>query len=65
MSICNNWKPFIWYCVNCGTKVIGFRNENNSIKVECPTCKTVMFRTEKGKRHDTFDVYAPKNQVHI
>ena len=59
------WVPFSWHCANCGTIVTGYKNSDGAIKVECKRCRTVMVRKIKGRRHDTIDLYAPKNQEHL
>ena len=41
----------------------GYRNENGIIKYECKNCKAVSVRKQKGRRHDTIDLYAPVGQV--
>ena len=28
------WNPVYWYCVYCGTKVMGFKNKHNKVKAE-------------------------------
>lgn len=59
------WVPFSWHCPNCGAKVIGYKNEKGTIKVECTRCRVVMVRTFKGRRHDTIDIYAPKGEERV
>ena len=44
----DTWYPFSWYCPNCGTQLIGFKNAEGMIKVECKRCR--------------IDIYAPKGQ---
>ena len=61
----NEWRPFIWHCVNCGCIVTGFKNNEGKIKVECKRCRTVMVRILKNKRKDTIDVFAPQGQERI
>ena len=34
----DTWYPFSWYCPNCGTQLIGFKNAEGMIKVECKRC---------------------------
>lgn len=59
------WQSFRWHCPNCGKQVIGYKDKSGKIKVSCDSCKTVMIRITKGRRHDTIELYAPKNQVRI
>ena len=42
---------------------LSYRNENGIIKYECKNCKAVSVRKQKGRRHDTIDLYAPAGQV--
>ena len=56
----DEWLPFSWYCVNCGTIVTGYKNQNGDIKVECSRCHAVMVRKIRSRKHDTIDLYAPK-----
>ena len=36
-----------------------YKNEENKIRYECQTCKVVFVRIQKGRRHDTIEMYAP------
>ncbi len=55
----DTWKPVPMYCPNCGKLNIGYKNEENKIRYECQTCKVVFVRIQKGRRHDTIEMYAP------
>lgn len=57
------WTPIPMYCSNCGHLNYGYRNEEGKIKYECKKCKVVAVRTQKGRRHDRIDIYAPDGQV--
>ena len=59
----DTWTPIPMYCSNCGKLNYGYRNEDGKIKYECDNCKVVFVRVEKGRRHDTIDMYAPAGQV--
>lgn len=64
----DEWKPFSWYCVNCGTLMSGFKNKNGDTKGQCTKCGVVMVRTFKSKKKqnvDCFEAYAPKGMVRI
>ena len=65
MNRVDDWIPFSWHCANCGAIVTGYKNANGDIKVECSRCHVVMVRKIKSRRHDTFDMYAPKGQEHL
>ncbi|MBE6984559.1 MAG: hypothetical protein E7434_02880 [Ruminococcaceae bacterium] len=59
------WVSFSWYCPNCGKIVVGYKDSNGTIKVQCRHCETTMIRRIKGRRHDTIDLYAPRNQEQL
>lgn len=59
----DTWRPFSWYCPNCGEISIGYQNASGTIKVECSRCHAVMVRKVMGRRHDRVDIYAPKGEV--
>ena len=52
-----DWKPFSWYCPDCGELVTGYKGNDGIIKVSCKSCYVVMIREVKSRRHDTIDVY--------
>ena len=54
------WIPISWFCVNCGTKVMGFKNKNGVVKSECSKCKTYMVRTYKGRHSREIKVFLPE-----
>ncbi len=51
----DTWYPFSWYCPNCGTQLIGFKNAEGMIKVECKRCLAVSVRKVMGRRHNRID----------
>lgn len=51
------------YCLNCGQINYGYWNDERKIKYECKKCKAITIRVQKGRRHDTVDIYAPVGQV--
>ena len=59
----DTWTPIPMYCSNCGKLNYGYRNEDGKIKYEFDKCKVVFVRVQKGRRHDTIDMYAPVGQV--
>ena len=40
----DTWYPFSWYCPNCGTQLIGFKNAEGMIKVECKRCASAVLQ---------------------
>ena len=57
------WKCAVLFCVNCAEKIIGFRNKEGKVKVECPKCGARYVSQKKGRRHEQIDVYAPVGQA--
>ena len=43
----DEWTPISWHCANCGTIVVGYRNAQGAIKVQCNRCRVVMVRKIK------------------
>ena len=56
----HNWEPCSWHCPNCGTMVIGYRNEKNVVKAKCRKCRADMIRISRNRRHDIIEIFAPK-----
>ena len=54
--------PVLGYCRNCGRKIIGYRNSEGVLKVECPLCHTRYVSVEKSRRHIVEDIYAPPGE---
>ncbi len=57
------WTPLVMYCVNCSHQVIGYRNKDGKVKIQCPKCGVKYVSQKKGRRHEQIDVYAPEGQV--
>ena len=53
------WVPVSWFCVNCGTKVMGFKNKHNKVKAECSKCKIYYVRTYEGRHHRSMKMFYP------
>ena len=61
MAVANQgWVPVSWFCVNCGTKVMGFKNKHNKVKAECSKCKIYYVRTYKGRHHKSMKLFYPE-----
>ena len=54
--------PVFGYCRNCGQKIMGYRNSDGVLKVECPFCHTRYVSVEKSRRHIVEDIYAPPGE---
>ena len=60
MEVANQgWVPVSWFCVNCGTKVMGFKNKHNKVKAECSKCKIYYVRTYEGRHHRSMKMFYP------
>ena len=57
----NNWKQVSWYCPNCGNLLTGHTNAEGNVKATCCLCHAEMALKVKGRRHNTLEIYAPKN----
>ena len=55
----HGWVPVSWFCVNCGTKVMGFKNKHNKVKAECSKCKIYYVRTYEGRHHRSMKMFYP------
>lgn len=53
----DNWKIVSWYCPNCGHLIGGIPNAEGKIKTSCGKCKTEMVLKNKGRRHDTLELF--------
>ena len=52
------WTPIPMFCPNCGALCYGYRNIEKKIRYECSRCKVVFIRIQKGRRHDTIEIFA-------
>lgn len=55
-----SWTPIPMFCSNCGELNYGYRDEKERIRYVCKRCKTVLVCVKKSRRHDTVDLFAPK-----
>ena len=53
------WNPVYWYCGECGTRIMGFKNKRNKVKAECPKCKVYYVRTYEGRHHRSMKMFYP------
>ena len=54
----DNMRIVSWYCPNCGQLISAFPNGEGKVKISCCKCKTRMVLNNKGRRHDTLDLFA-------
>lgn len=59
------WKPIIRHCRNCGAKMVGFKNKDGVIKVQCPKCGVCSVSKMIDRRHERCDTYAPPELENI
>ena len=59
----NNWEVVSWYCPNCGHPISGVPNDEGRIKTTCNRCKTEMVMKNKGRRHDTLELFGPQRTI--
>jgi len=45
----NDWRPVQICCLNCATKLTGYKNSEGKVKFVCPRCRIVMISQSKGK----------------
>ena len=62
MQTNDKWKPFSWYCPNCGVLSTGYEDASETVKAECRRCHAVVVRRCMGRRHNRIDIYAPKGE---
>ena len=48
------------YCCNCGNRINATNNINMRFKGRCEKCGSCIIATKVGRRHQTLEVYAPK-----
>ena len=57
-----NWTPVARYCSNCGRKIIGYRNKDGLLKMQCPYCKVCYVSKRKGRRKEVVEITAPPGE---
>lgn len=56
-----NLVPVQLYCPNCGRKIIGYKGDDNSLRIRCNTCKVVIFSKRHTKKEIDLKIVAPNN----
>ncbi len=56
-------QPELRYCRNCGQKILGFRNAEGLLKLQCPRCRACSVSRTITRRHEEVQEYAPKGQI--
>ena len=57
-----DWTPTARFCSNCGKKIIGYRDKNGMLKVQCPHCGVVYVRKKVNRRKERIEITAPEGQ---
>lgn len=52
-----SWNPVRRRCVNCGSEVVGYRNEKDCVKLRCPKCGLVMVSRRMSRRRERIDIF--------
>lgn len=52
-----SWNPVRRRCVNCGSEVVGYRNEKDCVKLRCPKCGLVMVSKRMSRRREHIDIF--------
>ena len=56
------WSPSTRFCQNCGKKIIGYRNKEGLIKVQCPYCNVRYVCKKKSRRKEVVEIIAPNGE---
>ena len=56
------WTPVARFCSNCGKKIIGYRNSEGVLKVQCQYCGVVYVRKRINRRKERVEITAPEGQ---
>lgn len=52
-----SWNPVRRRCVNCGSEVVGYRNEKDCVKLRCSKCGLVMVSKRMSRRRERIDIF--------
>lgn len=52
-----SWNPVRRRCVNCGSEVVGYRNEKDCVKLRCPKYGLVMVSKRMSRRRERIDIF--------
>ena len=56
------WTPTARYCSNCGKKIIGYRNGEGMLKVQCQYCGVLYVSKRINRRKERVEIIAPEGQ---
>ena len=58
-----SWNPVRRRCVNCGSEVVGYRNEKDCVKLRCPKCGLVMVSKRMSRRRERIDIFVTVDNI--
>jgi len=64
LNLCE-YQEYPMFCPNCGHLNIGYKNKDGKIKYHCKRCDTSIVRTQKSRRKEFIEIFAPVGQVNI
>ena len=56
------WTPVARFCSNCGKKIMGYRNNEGVLKVQCQYCGVVYVSKRINRRKERVEITAPEGQ---
>ena len=56
------WTPVTRFCSNCGKKIMGYRNNEGVLKVQCQYCGVVYVSKRINRRKERVEITAPEGQ---
>ncbi len=57
-----DWTPTSRFCSNCGKKIIGYRNKDGLLKMQCPHCRAMYVSRKISRRKEVVEITAPKGE---
>lgn len=55
----SEWMPYRCYCPNCGNLLVGYKNNEGTVKYSCDKCLVHVVRREKSRRRVLFETIPP------
>ena len=57
-----SWTPTARYCSNCGKKIVGYRNREGMLKIQCQYCGVVYVSKRINRRKERVEITAPTDE---
>ena len=57
---CTNYQVISLFCPNCGHKIIGTKDDDGSLRIQCNRCKAAIFSKPKGEREINIKLISKK-----